>query len=166
MATKKNALAKTGTTTDLALPLDKAGVTKMIDTFKAQLADLKKGAPEAVSLDINYVASNGGSINIKNVTKISELLEISSSINARSNAYDAEVKRYELEGKVKPFSVSEKTAAEWVEIIDKAIFELVNKTKIEKLEKAIKDLSEFEDEQTKFQRKISGIVEGATELLS
>jgi hypothetical protein len=166
MAKKTTAVAKTTNTTDLALPLDKAGVTKMIDTFKAKLAELKKEAPEAISLDINYTFGSGSSVNIKNVTKLGELLEISASINARSNAYAVEVKRYGLEGKIKPFTVSDKTAEEWIEIINKAKTELINKTEIEKIEKAIKDLSEFEDEQTKFQRKITGIVESATELLS
>jgi hypothetical protein len=161
MSSKKTAIAKTSATTEVSLPSNREEVTKMIDRFKAQLAELRQSAPEAISLDITY---NG--TNIKNVTTLGQLLEISASINARSVAYDVEVKRYDLEGKVKPFSVSEKTATEWVEIINKAKTELINKTKIDKLEKAIKDLSEFEDEQTKFQRKISGIVESATELLS
>lgn len=162
MATKKTTgLTKKSTTTDLSTPLDKAGVTTLIDKLKGQLEELRKGAPEAISLDITY-----SSTNIKNVTKISELLEISASVNARSEAYDVECARYDLVGKVKPFAVSEKTAKEWVEIIGKAIFELKNKKQIEQLEDSIKKLSKFEDEQTKFQREIGGILANATELLS
>lgn len=157
---KSTAVAK-ATTTGVSIPLDKSEVTSLVEKFKAQLAELKKGAPEAISLDIEY---NG--TNVKSVTKVTELLEMSASINARSVAYDVEAKRYEVAGKVKPFMVSEKTAAEWVEIIRKAIFELINKKQIEKLEDAIKKLSKFEDEQTKFQREIGGIMEGAAELLS
>lgn len=168
MATKTKSTAKASTavstaitSTGLAIPLDKSEVTSLVDKFKAQLAELKKGAPEAISLDITYNETN-----IKNVTKITELLEISASVNARSAAYDVEAARYNVTGKVKPFQVSEKTAAEWNEIIKKAIFELINKKQIEKLEDAIKKLSKFEDEQTKFQREIGGIMEGAAELLS
>lgn len=157
----KSTAAKVTTSTGMAVPLDKSEVTSLVDKFKAQLAELKKGAPEAVSTDISY---NG--VNIKNVAKITELLEISASINARSAAYDAETARYNVVGKVKPFMTTEKTAAEWVEIIQKAIFELINKKQIEKLEDAIKKLSKFEDEQTKFQREIGSIMDGATELLS
>lgn len=163
MATKalKKSTGVSKTTTGVTIPLDKSEVTSLVDKFKAQLAELKKGMPEAVSLDISY---NGTTI--KNVTKVTELLEISASVNARSAAYDIEAKRYDVAGKVKPFMVSEKTATEWVEIIQKAIFELINKKQIEKLEDAIKKLSKFEDEQTKFQREIGGIMEGAAELLS
>ena len=160
-STKSTAVSKVTTSTGLAVPLDKSEVTSLVDKFKAQLAELKKGAPEAVSLDITY---NG--TNVKNVTKVTELLEMSASINARSAAYDAEAARYDVVGKVKPFSVSDKTAPEWIEIIQKAIFELINKKQIEKLEDAIQKLSKFEDEQTKFQREIGGIMEGAAELLS
>jgi len=160
-STKSTAVSTVTTSTGLTVPLDKSEVTSLVDKFKAQLAELKKGMPEAVSLDISY---NGTTI--KNVTKVTELLEISASVNARSAAYDVEAKRYNVTGKVKAFMVSEKTAPEWVEIIEKAIFELINKKQIEKLEDAIKKLSKFEDEQTKFQREIGGIMEGAAELLS
>lgn len=157
MAKKTTAVAKV--TTGLELTPEK--VTATIDTLKAQLAELKKDQPEAVSLDITYQSTN-----IKNVTKISELLEISASIHARNLAYQAEVSRYGLDGKVKEFTVSEKTANQWKEIISKAIFELVNKKKIEQLENAIKKLSKFEDEKTQLQREFEGIVGSASELLS
>lgn len=158
---KSTAVAKKTKSTKIAIPLDKSEVTSLVDKFKAQLAELKKGMPEAVSLDISY---NG--TNIKGVEKVTELLEISASINARSETYDIEAVRYNVVGKVKPFMISDKTASEWVMIIEKAIFELINKKQIEKLEDAIKKLSKFEDEQTKFQREIGGIMEGAAELLS
>lgn len=154
---KTTAVAKVTT----GLELTPENVTATIDTLKAQLADLRKQQPEAVSLDIVY---NG--TNIKNVTKVSELLEISASIHARAAAYNAEAKRYNVEGKVKEFTVSEKTAAQWSEIIEKAIFELVNKKQIEQIENAIKELSQFEDQKTQLQRKFQGIVGSASELLS
>ena len=162
MATKKLSTAPAvKTTTELSNPLDRSQVTLLLEKLKSELAELKKGSKEAVSTNIDY---NG--TNIKDVTTIGELLEISSSVNARSAAYDVETSRYKVAGKVKAFTVSEKTAPEWVEIIDKAIFELINKKEIEKRESAIQKLSKFEDEQTKFQREISGIMQDASELLS
>ncbi len=157
MAKKTTAVAKVGT----GLELTPENVTATIDKLKAQLQALKKGVPEALSLDISY---NG--TNIKNVTKVSELLEISASIHARNEAYNAEAKRYGVEGKVKEFTVSEKTASQWKEIIEKAIFELVNKKQIEQIEAAIQKLSKFEDEKTQLQREFEGIVGSASELLS
>lgn len=157
MTKKTTAVAKVTT----GLELTPENVTLTIDNLKAQLAELKKDQPEAVSLDITYQSTN-----IKNITKISELLEISASIHARDLAYKAEVSRYGLDGKVKEFTVSDKTASQWKEIISKAIFELVNKKKIEQLENAIKKLSKFEDEKTQLQREFEGIVGSASELLS
>lgn len=158
---KATGLSKAATSTGVAIPLDRTQVTVLLDKLKAELVKLKQGSPEAISLDITY---NG--TNIKNVTKITELLEISASVNSRSKAYDDEAKRYGVEGKVKAFTVSDKTAVEWVEIIQKAIFELINKKEIEKREAAIAKLSKFEDEQTKFQREIGDIMKDASELLS
>lgn len=161
MTKKTTAVAKV----TKGLELTPENVTATIDKLKAQLNDLRKSQPEAVSLDIT-VSWGGGSTNIKNVNKVSELLEISASIHARTAAYNAEAKRYNVEGKVKEFTVSEKTAAQWKEIIEKAIFELVNKKQIEQIEAAIKKLSKFEDEKTQLQREFEGIVGSASELLS
>lgn len=157
MTKKTTAVAKAAQ----GLELTPENVTATIDKLKAQLLTLKKGVPESLSLDISY---NG--TNIKNVTKVSELLEISASIHARNEAYNVEAKRYGVDGKVKHFTVSEKTASQWKEIIDKAIFELVNKKQIEQIESAIKKLSKFEDEKTQLQREFEGIVGSASELLS
>lgn len=144
-----------------SIELTPENVTSTIDGLKAKLAELRSSAPEAVSLEIDY---NGTTI--KNVTKVSELLEISASIHARSVAYDAEIERFNLKGKVKSFSHSEKTVKQWEEIIEKAIFELVNKKQIEQIESAIKKLSKFEDEKTQLQREFDSIVGNASELLS
>jgi hypothetical protein len=157
MAKTTKAVAKATT----ALELTPENVTSTIDNLKAQLAKLKSNVPEAVSTDISY---NG--TNIKSVAKVSELLEISASIHARAAAYNEETKRYGVEGKVKEFTVADKTVAQWKEIIEKAIFELVNKKQIEQIENAIKRLSKFEDEKTQLQREFEGIVGSASELLA
>ena len=159
MATKKTATAVA--TVNSGIELTPENVTSTIDGLKAKLQALRSSAPEAVSLEIDY---NGTTI--KTVTKVSELLEISASIHARSAAYDSEIERFNLKGKVKPFTASEKTVSQWKEIIEKAIFELVNKKQIEQIESAIKKLSKFEDEKTQLQREFDNIVGNASELLS
>lgn len=158
MAKSKNTPATVSTT---GLALTPENVTSTIDSLKSQLSKLKSNVPEAVSTNIDY---NG--TNIKDVTKVSELLEISSSIHARSAAYNVEAQRYQVEGKVKAFTVNEKSVIQWKEIIEKAIFELVNKKQIDQIEAAIKELSEFEDNKTKLQRKFEGIIGSASELLA
>jgi len=156
---KKTTTPAVASTTNLALTPE--NVTLTIDSLKSQLAKLKSNVPEAVSTNIDY---NG--TNVKDVTKVSELLEISASIHARGAAYIEETKRYNVEGKVKDFTVSEKTVSQWKEIIEKAIFELVNKKQIQQIESAIKRLSKFEDEKTQLQREFDGIVGSASELLA
>ena len=47
-----SAVAVTGNTTGIAIPLDKTGVTATIEGFKAKLAALKQNSPEAVSINI------------------------------------------------------------------------------------------------------------------
>jgi molybdopterin converting factor small subunit len=159
MATKTKNTPATVTTTGLELTPE--NVTSTIDSLKAQLSKLKSNVLEAVSTNIDY---NG--TNIKDVTKVSELLEISSSIHARNAAYSVEAQRYAVEGKVKAFTVNEKSVIQWKEIIEKAIFELVNKKQIDQIEAAIKRLSKFEDEKTQLQREFDGIVGSASELLA
>lgn len=156
---KKSSTPAVKSTTNLALTPE--NVTLTIDTLKSQLAKLKSNVLETVSTNIDY---NG--TNIKDVTKVSELLEISSSIHARGAAYNEEAKRYNVVGKVKEFTVNDKTVPQWKEIIDKAIFELVNKKQIDQIESAIKRLSKFEDEKTQLQREFDGIVGSASELLA
>jgi hypothetical protein len=159
MATKVKNTPATVTTTGLALTPE--NVTSTIDSLKTQLSKLKSNVPKTVSTNINY---NG--TNIKDVTKVSELLEISSSIHARNAAYNVEAQRYAVEGKVKGFTVNEKSVSQWKEIIEKAIFELINKKQIDQIEAAIKKLSKFEDEKTQLQREFADIVVSTTELLA
>lgn len=149
-----------------SVALTPENVTSTIDGLKAKLAELRSSSPEAVSTNIEYTFGSGLSVNIKDVNKVGELLEISSSVETRSLAYDRAAKRHKVEGKVKPFSQSDKTLDQWMEIIDKAIFELINKKQIEQIESAIKKLSKFEDEKTQLQREFDSIVGNASELLA
>jgi hypothetical protein len=158
---KTTAIAKVNSSVELTPD----NVTSTIDGLKAKLAELRSSAPEAVSTNVE-VTWGGYNANIKDVTKVSELLEISASIHARAEAFSKEIDRYILTGKVKAFTTSDKTVAQWKEIIEKAIFELVNKKQIEQIESAIKKLSKFEDEKTQLQREFDSIVGNASELLS
>ena len=150
----------------IAAPINKAGVPAVLEQLKAQLKALKGDVKNTISLDINYSTGLGGSsINIKSVTKVSDLLTISSAIQARNAAYNEEVVRFDLVGKIEAFKVSEKTAEEWVAIITKAISELLNKTQISKLEDAISKLSKYEDEETRLARELAEIVGNANSLI-
>lgn len=146
---------------NINVPATKAEVPAAIEALKAQLAALKSGIKDEVSTDCSY-----GSRNIKSVTKVSELLEISSSIKARSAAYDVEVECFDLVGRIKPFMADGKTAAEWDPILKKAAFELLNKAQIEKLENAIKKLSNHVSEEEKLQNELKDIMTNASELIS
>jgi hypothetical protein len=160
MKTTKKATA-VATTNDSVMPITKADVPAAIEKLEAQLAALRGNRDEEISLNISY---NG--TNIKDVTTVKELLEISSSINARSAAYAVEAERYNVVAKVRPFMVSEKTAEEWVKIIGKAINELINKKQIETLESAIKKMSKHLDEETKLQKELAEIMQLASEKIA
>jgi len=157
--TKATGVATTGNTNGLMLT--KADVPGAIEKLEAQLAALKGNRDEEVSLNISY-----NSTNIKDVATVKELLEISSSINARSAAYAVEAERYGVVAKVRPFMVSEKTAEEWQKIIGKAINELINKKQIETLENAIKKLSKHLDEDTRLQKELAEIMGTASEKIA
>lgn len=142
----------------LIAPKTSKDVPGVIANLELQLKELKKNAPDDISLDINY---NGK--NIKNVTSVGELLQISASIHARNNAYSEELKRYNLEtANIAPFKESDKDASQWAAIINKAIFELINKVQIEKLENAIAKLANHLDAETKLERELSSIVNMAS----
>lgn len=161
MATKKTAVATAGTGTAVMIPTTTAQVPQVIETLKAQLAQLKGNAEEKVSLDISY---NGK--NIKTVDTVKELLEISASLHAREAAYKAEVVRYGLEkANIQPFSQESKSLAEWQKIIAKAIHELINSKQIQKIENAIKELSKHLDEETKLKNTLAEVMQGATEFV-
>lgn len=150
----------------IAAPINKAGVPAVLEQLKAQLKVLKGDVKSTISLNINYSGGAGSSsINIKDVSKVSDLLAISSAVQARNAAYNVEVVRYDLVGKIEGFKVSEKTAEEWVAIITKAISELLNKTQISKLEDAITKLSKYEDEETRLARELAEIVGNANSLI-
>lgn len=132
-------------------------VPAMIEQLKAQLAKLKGNSNDQISLNISY---NG--TNISKVTTVKELLEIDSSIQARAAAYNERVKARKLEGRVQEFTVSEKNAEQWDKIIEKAVNELINKTQINQIENAIKELHNHLDANTRLQNKLAELMGSAT----
>lgn len=156
----KNKKSTTALATSSTMSLEKptqADVPAIIEQLKQKLAALNGGEEESISLDIVY--SNGK--NIKSITSVKELLEISSSIRARSDAYDREVERYNLVGRVEKFQISDRSVAHWDKVIGKAIVSLINAKEVEQIKQAIKDLSEYLDNDTKIQNKIKSIIEGS-----
>lgn len=161
MASKKATPATQGTNLPATEADLKAQVPSMIESLQKQLKELEGETDETVSLDIKY-----DNRNIKDITSVSELLMISSSLRSREKAFNEEVKRYDLQEVVKPFSQSDKTVAYWDKVITKAIKELVNKEKIALLKESIKKLSKHLDEKTKLERELNEIMELASKKLS
>jgi hypothetical protein len=136
-------------------------VPQMLETLKGQLEELRSKNKDTVSLNITYNERK-----IEKLESLQELLEISASVHAREKAYNEEVQRYKLEGEVVPFSTSGKNVKEWEEIIEKAIFELKNRKKINDLEEAISELSKYVSEEEKFRNSINAIVQKVTKPIS
>jgi hypothetical protein len=167
MATKSTSKKETTTvttvnTTSLVIPKNSQEVSVTIEQLKTQLAILKGNREDSISLDISY--DNGD--NIKNVSTVGRLLEISSALHTRNDSYNREVARYNLQDKnIAPFKVANKTVSEWEKIIDKAIHELINKVKIEKIESAIKNLSKHLSEEERLANDLKSIAESVTEYI-
>jgi succinylglutamate desuccinylase len=150
------------TESTISVPVTKADVPETLKQLKAQLAKLKgEAGDEKISLEISYQGTK-----ISSIKSIKKLMEISASIMARAAAYDVEVKRYSLEGKVEEFSADDYSAAHWTKVISRAVTELINETQIAQLENAIKELSEFLSDEEKLANKLANIMQMAAKPLS
>ena len=158
---KKNALVNVNENQEIRIPTSAKEVPATIEGLKVRLASLKGNEDVKVSTDITYDHRN-----IKDITTVSDLLAISASIKARSKAFNEEVVAFGLEGKIKPFTHSEKTAEDWDLILKKAVNELINKTQIKQIEDAISKLSNHLDAETKLKNELAGLVESASGLIS
>lgn len=136
------------------LTVDK--IPNVLESLKAQLKTLKGDTEKLV--DHSY---NG--ISIKSVKTVKELLEISASIHQRARAYEEEVERYELKDsekyKIAPFSQNGLSVSQWETIIKQAIFDLLNKVHIERLEKAIEKLSTHLSAEQKLKNDLESIMQ-------
>lgn len=148
--TKTQALS-TVNTGSISAPTTQAELPATIAQLKALLAEKRGTVDETISLDISY---NGK--NIKSIDQVGELMEISASINARNLAYREALVRHNLgDRNIAPFSVSDKTAEEWMAIIDKAANELINKVEISAIEETIKDFEDCLSAQDKMAAKMA-----------
>jgi len=148
----------------LVIPTSKDQVPAAIAALKEQLAKLQGDSEEKISLDLN--AKSGGGTNIKDVTTVTEILEISASLHAREKAYVAEIKRYKLTGmNIKPFSEDGKDVKHWEKVLSKAIHKIINAGKIKILEDSIKGLSKHLDEETKLANELSKIMGEASQYI-
>lgn len=151
---------KENTKNEVLVPSTRQEVPNAITTLENQLAELKKDFDDNISLDVEY-----NRVNVATVRSVSELVKMSSSLRARAKSYKDELEFYDLSDKVKPFSENGKTEAEWLRIFKKAIYSIINKQQVSKIEKAISSLSEHLDEDTKLRMKLEKIVNSATELM-
>jgi hypothetical protein len=146
----------------LVIPTTPDQIPDAINHLKELLKKAKGNAPEEISLEVDYP----GEGSIKNVTSIRKLAAISASIKARAKAQDDELVHYGIDlNEVKPFTESGKTVQEWNQIISKAIYEIKNKSKIEKLEKSIKELEQHLSAEEKLKKTLSNIMGLATDKL-
>lgn len=146
----------------LIIPTTPEQIPAAINQLKELLKKAKGDAPEEISLEVDYP----GEGSIKNITSIRKLAAISASIKARAKAQDAELVHYGVDlNEVNPFKESGKTVQEWDQIISKAIYEIKNKSKIEKLEKSIKELEQHLSAEAKLQKTLSNIMGLATDKL-
>jgi hypothetical protein len=148
----------------LVIPTTRDQVPQAIEALKKQLAKLKGGEEESLSLDIT--SKSGGGTNIKNVTTVTEILEISASIHAREKAFNQEIKRFKLSDmNIKPFEEDGKSVKHWDKVLAKAINTIINAGKIKVLEDSIAGLSKHLDEETKLQNELSEIMNNASQYI-
>ncbi len=148
---KFTAVAKVVTVNQIAAPTTQAELPATLEQLKSLLAAKKGVTDETVSLEISY---NGKQI--KNVTSVVELMEISASIDARYNAYNQALMRHNATTlNIAPWSQGEKSYEEWMAVINKGLTELINKTEIANLEETIKDLEDCLSSQDKLAAKMA-----------
>ena len=139
----------------------KENVPQLIATLEARRKELTGPEEDNVDLSSQYDGES-----ISSITTVSKLLEISASVHARKLNYDQEIKRYGLEDKnIAPFSTFGKSVEQWERIIEKAIKTLINKVELEKVENALRDLSEFESEEAKLARRMEQVFKSATSVI-
>lgn len=155
-----NEVAVAVSTQAIAAPRTKEEVPQVLEALRAQLKALKGDVKDSISLDVEYEG-----VCIKDVDTVKELITISMAIRNKSKIYDEELAFYNLTGKVEPFNPAGKTPEQWYQIIEKAKNELINKKQIKNLEETIKELSQFEDENTKLARKLEEITSKASQLI-
>lgn len=159
MSTKKTTEVATVTTVEVVIPKTTKDVPAAIAQLEAELKALKGQVEDKISLDIQFEGTR-----IKDVTTVRELMEISSSMKKRSEAYEEAIFRHNLQDKnIAKFTISEKNVDEWMKIIDKAVFELINKSQITKIEAAIKKLSNHLDAETKLAKELNEIMQSAVQ---
>ena len=131
--------------------LTQAELPAKIAELKELLAQKRGTTDKTISLDISY---NGK--NIKNVDSVRELMDISASIFARSEASNNALVRHNLTDRnIAPFTVSDKTVEDWMKIIDKAVNELINKVEITTIEDTIRDFEDCLSTQDKMAAKLA-----------
>lgn len=163
--TKNTAASAPALMTPVSLPAPTTAqeVPATIEKLKQLLADLEGTNDATISTDICYTGN--GSVNIKNVTEVTELLKISSSIRARSEAFEKEAEIYNMDGVVEKFSQDGKTAEQWYLIIGKAINELVNAVKIKNIKETIAELSEHLDAETRLKNTLANATNRISNLI-
>jgi len=155
-----NKVAKVAKTNLPATTITTAEVPNQIAILQAKLDELLGDKDETVSTDILF----RGSENVKSVTTLTRLLEISAAIHAREEAFQKEKERYDVKN-VASWEQDGKSLEQWKKIIAKAIKEFMNKKQIELLKNSINKLENYLDETTKLDRDVKAIMASASEAI-
>lgn len=124
-------------TQGIAIPKTADDVPATIEQLKKVLKALTGDEEKEVSLDVSF-----GGQKVKDVTKVSQLLEMSSRLHAKCEAYEQEKVRYGLvEMNLKPWSEEGLTIDAIEKVFNKAIKVLINKVQIDNIQAAIDELS-------------------------
>ena len=161
MSEKKT--TKNGSSTGVATKnqFSSANVPNLLEELKQRLESLEVEKGQSFSLDIVYDASEE---NIKDIKKVSRLIEIYSGVKSRGLAFKEAGEELGIDlTKVKEFTISGKTVEEWKIIIQKAYSKLTSSREIEKLKLAIKEMEECLSEEDKIAMKIRKITQFADE---
>lgn len=129
-----------------------AEVPGQIEILQEQLNKLIGNKDETVSTDVMFRDEK-----IKEVSTLTRLLEISSAIHERANAFQRAKERHGVTN-VAAFEQDGKSVDQWDKIISKAIRELQNAKQIEVLKNSITKLEAYLDNQTKLDRDIKAIM--------
>lgn len=166
--TSKTGIAKQTNNLPAAPQITRADVPSLIAAIRKELSILEGDDSNEIDLNIKFEANQTNSlmnVPISEISEVGKLILIRCSVKSREAAYNAELAELGLTDRVAPFTVSDKSASEWMKITEKAINLLLNKQEIANRKAAIKELEKHLDEDTKFNQTINSILSNSTALI-
>jgi len=146
------------TTNEVTIPTNSEEVVITIKQLEGRLRSLEGSKEKEISLDVVYDNKN-----IKTIDSVGELVKMHASVVMREESYNKSLKELGLSPeKIAKWDYLGKSKNTWVEIIEKAIATLINKSEIAQIKEAIKELNQHVDQKTRLQNALKGIVLNAS----